>query len=238
MTAHRHRQVVAAMLDKLDALMKSPAAGSLEAAGKNVGVLLKWLAKLQCAQQRALLWSPQAGGEPLLATTLGIALSVRPCLAMCVPLPSWLRHRLCPVCSTAFAAKTPPSLCVFPLPSRLKHHLSLRSSGDRAEHGGCESGAGGGGVAAAAVSVQQLSCLCLSLPFAEFSRRRFRCVLCLLFPDEAAITSFQHLSPPFTAVLLSRSQDADNPAAREGDGRGESWPTAATMWIIPTAAVS
>ena len=99
MTAHRHRQVVAAMLDKLDALMKSPAAGSLEAAGKNVGVLLKWLAKLQCAQQRALLWSPQAGGEPLLATTLGIALSVRPCL--------------CHVCSTAFVAKTPPLSCVF-----------------------------------------------------------------------------------------------------------------------------
>ena len=37
-----------------------------------------------------------------------------------------VRQRLCPVCSTAFAAETVPLPCVFHLPSRLRQCLLLR----------------------------------------------------------------------------------------------------------------
>ena len=44
---------------------------------------------------------------------LFFAKKVRHFLCLAFPPPSWLRHCLCLVCSTAFVAKTPPLPCVF-----------------------------------------------------------------------------------------------------------------------------
>eukprot|EP01052_Picozoa_sp_SAG31_P021107 SAG31_NODE_1615_length_7737_cov_5.540848_3_plen_256_part_00 len=68
-------QVVAALLEKLQALLKSPAVGTIEGVGKNAGVLLKWLARVQCAQPLSLLWTPPDSASPLLATIVGVSLT-------------------------------------------------------------------------------------------------------------------------------------------------------------------
>ena len=59
------------------------------------------------------------------------------------------------------------------------------------------------------VNAQQLP---LPPPFAAFSRRCLRGFLCLSVADETdATAAFRQLSPPFTAVLLSRSQGVGVP---------------------------